>query len=266
MVSLCQPLAFAAHELAGGHRLVKLSGLALMLLLHGAIVASVFNGKTPAPRIPPMRNAVVATLLAGPVQPDPAPPSEAPATPEPAVAVVRQDVAPPAAEPPASPPPPDPPKREPVATPREPRVARADRLPEQHSKSREQAAHPEQPARVAAVTPPAMAAPAAGKPAPSAASDNVPAPAASIAPGIQCKTPEYPKASRRLTEEGIVSLRFLVDSDGRVLNAEVEKSSGYSRLDDAARNALSLCQFRPGEVDGKPVKSWARINYSWKLK
>ena len=36
-----------------------------------------------------------------------------------------------------------------------------------------------------------------------------------------------------------VSLRFLVGADGKVVQAEVEKSSGYKRLDEAARAGLS---------------------------
>lgn len=42
-------------------------------------------------------------------------------------------------------------------------------------------------------------------------------------------------------------LRFLIDTDGRVVKSEVESSSGYARLDEAARNALGRCQFEAGE-------------------
>ena len=86
-----------------------------------------------------------------------------------------------------------------------------------------------------------------------------------IQPGANCPKPQYPSASRRLEEEGTVTLRFLIGLDGNVLQAEIEKSSGYSRLDEAARLALSKCQFRPGSVDGKPEQSWASIKYTWRL-
>lgn len=56
-------------------------------------------------------------------------------------------------------------------------------------------------------------------------------------------------------------LRFLIDTDGRVVKSEVESSSGYARLDEAARNALGRCQFKPGTVDGKPEQSWASLKY-----
>lgn len=88
---------------------------------------------------------------------------------------------------------------------------------------------------------------------------------ASVAPGGNCPKPQYPSASRRLEEEGTVSLRFLIGADGHVLQSEVVKSSGFARLDEAARAALSKCQFRPGTVDGKPEQSWANIQYQWRL-
>ncbi|PUE23269.1 hypothetical protein B9Z39_16125 [Limnohabitans sp. JirII-29] len=115
-------------------------------------------------------------------------------------------------------------------------------------------------------------APATPAPAPSTAPPAPPAPtappvktAAVIQPGATCAKPDYPSASRRLEEEGTVTLRFLIGTDGRVLQAEIEKTSGYPRLDDAARNALAKCQFRPGTVDGKPEQSWASIRYAWRL-
>jgi len=86
-----------------------------------------------------------------------------------------------------------------------------------------------------------------------------------IQPGASCAKPDYPSASRRLEEEGTVSLKFLIGADGRVLQAEIEKTSGFPRLDEAARNALSKCQFRPGTIDGKAEQSWASIKYTWRL-
>ena len=86
-----------------------------------------------------------------------------------------------------------------------------------------------------------------------------------IQPGAHCAKPDYPSASRRMEEEGTVTLKFLIGVDGKVMQADIEKSSGFTRLDEAARNALSKCQFRPGTVDGKPEQSWASIKYTWRL-
>jgi periplasmic protein TonB len=80
-----------------------------------------------------------------------------------------------------------------------------------------------------------------------------------------CKKPAYPSASIRLREAGTVLLRFLIDADGRVKSSEVQTSSGHQRLDEAAREALSLCRFKPGLSDGKPVEAWATLRYTWVL-
>ncbi len=120
-----------------------------------------------------------------------------------------------------------------------------------------------------AAPPPTTATPliiAPTAPAPSAAPTTPAAKVgAAIQPGAHCAKPEYPSASRRLEEEGTVTLKFLIGADGRVLQAEVEKTSGFARLDEAARGALAKCQFRPGTVDGKPEQSWASIKYTWRL-
>lgn len=80
-----------------------------------------------------------------------------------------------------------------------------------------------------------------------------------------CKQPEYPAASRRNEETGTVQLRFLIGVDGKVIESKVESSSGYPRLDQAALRALSLCQFKPGTLDGKAEQSWASLKYEWRL-
>ena len=113
-------------------------------------------------------------------------------------------------------------------------------------------------------TAPAAAAPSTAPTAPAPAAPSVRT-GAVIQPGASCAKPDYPSASRRLEEEGTVTLKFLIGADGRVLQAEIEKTSGFNRLDEAARNALSKCQFRPGTVDGKPEQSWASIKYTWRL-
>ena len=80
-----------------------------------------------------------------------------------------------------------------------------------------------------------------------------------------CKPPQYPPASRRAEESGAVVLKFLIESDGSVMESVVDGTSGFERLDEAARTALAACRFKPGTVDGRPERSWARIRYVWKL-
>ena len=101
-----------------------------------------------------------------------------------------------------------------------------------------------------------------------------PAPAVQAGPPVRtaavinasgCEKPEYPSASKRLEEEGTVQLKFLVGVDGKVIESAVERSSGFRRLDEAARAGLSKCQFKPGTIDGKPQQSWASMKYTWRL-
>ena len=111
-------------------------------------------------------------------------------------------------------------------------------------------------------TPPPVAPPA--PPAPPVVKAE-PVRTAAVVNSANCEKPEYPSASRRLEEEGTVSLRFLVGTDGKVIQAEIEKSSGYKRLDEAARAGLSRCAFKPATVDGKPEQGWATMKYTWRL-
>jgi protein TonB len=65
--------------------------------------------------------------------------------------------------------------------------------------------------------------------------------------------PEYPAISKRLGEEGTVVIRVMVGPDGRATQADVVTSSGFPRLDEAAK-AFALSQpFNPGELDGQPA-------------
>ena len=51
-------------------------------------------------------------------------------------------------------------------------------------------------------------------------------------------------------EHGTVVLRVLVDAHGRPAQIQVERSSGFERLDAAAREAVEKFLFRPYEVNG----------------
>jgi TonB family protein len=80
-----------------------------------------------------------------------------------------------------------------------------------------------------------------------------------------CVGPEYPSASKRLEEEGTVTLRFSVGTDGKVISAEVEKSSAFKRLDQAARSSLLKCQFKPFLKDGVPIEVSSQKKYTFRL-
>ncbi len=88
---------------------------------------------------------------------------------------------------------------------------------------------------------------------------------APVANAASCRKPSYPSVSRRNEEQGVVVLRFLVAPNGSVIKSEVKSSSGFERLDEAARQALSLCSFKPGTADGQPTEAWAQMKYEWRL-
>lgn len=57
--------------------------------------------------------------------------------------------------------------------------------------------------------------------------------------------PVYPLASQELGEEGTVIVRVLVDEQGKAKEVNIEKSSGYPRLDRAAIAAEKTARYRP---------------------
>jgi len=77
--------------------------------------------------------------------------------------------------------------------------------------------------------------------------------------------PDYPKPALAREQTGALQLGFLVDADGTVRQIRKQGSSGVADLDNAALLALSGCGFKPLVVDGKPVASWAQVQYVWTL-
>ena len=69
---------------------------------------------------------------------------------------------------------------------------------------------------------------------------------------VRAPAPVYPRESSRRQERGTVLLRVLVDPAGRPAQIQIERSSGYARLDAAARDAVQKAMFRPHEVNGVP--------------
>jgi periplasmic protein TonB len=76
---------------------------------------------------------------------------------------------------------------------------------------------------------------------------------------VRAKPPVFPKESQRRREYGTAILRILVDADGRPAQIQVERSSGYERLDAAAIKAAESFLFRPYEVNGVRQASQVRI-------
>lgn len=62
--------------------------------------------------------------------------------------------------------------------------------------------------------------------------------------------PSYPSLSRRKGEQGSVTLEVLVKADGSAGTVTVKTSSGFSRLDKAAVNAVRRWRFEPHKING----------------
>lgn len=101
-------------------------------------------------------------------------------------------------------------------------------------------------------------------PLPAAVSAEPGPPAASTQPGtvqssdlgtrmISGNPPRYPTESRRQREQGTVVLALMLGVDGRVENISVARSSGHSRLDDAALRAVRKWRWAPTLQGGQPV-------------
>lgn len=137
---------------------------------------------------------------------------------------------------------------------------------------------PAPPARIVAVSTPAPVAeaPAFTVPTPPAPTPVVPvqaptavaAPPAPPAPITQARfdadylknpKPVYPATSRRLGEEGKVVLRVHVDAEGRATEIELKGSSGFPRLDAAAREAVTQWRFLPARRGTEAIAAWVLV-------
>lgn len=76
----------------------------------------------------------------------------------------------------------------------------------------------------------------------------------------------YPADAREQKLEGKTFLRFVVETDGRVTNVEMMRSSGYPALDaEAIRVVKTMPLWKPGKQNGKPVRSMFTLPVSFKL-
>ena len=78
--------------------------------------------------------------------------------------------------------------------------------------------------------------------------------------------PAYPGLSRRLGEHGRVLLRVLVSPDGLARQVEVRESSGYERLDRAARDTVRNWRFVPARQGTQGIAAWVQVPISFSLR
>ncbi|MEZ5663278.1 MAG: energy transducer TonB [Burkholderiaceae bacterium] len=170
---------------------------------------------------------------------------------------------------PAPPPPqpkPEPPRPRPVAQPRAPAPQPAPTpLPvaEAAPQAAIEVAAPPEPEPVSASPAPA--------PVPVASSTPTIEPPPVVPPSsnaayLNNTPPRYPPLSRRMGEQGRVVVRAFIDIDGTAAKAEIARSSGFDRLDQAALQTVLRWRYVPGKRGGVPEGMWFNIPISFELK
>jgi protein TonB len=82
---------------------------------------------------------------------------------------------------------------------------------------------------------------------------------------LQPPQPEFPSMSRRMGEQGKVLLRILVNEKGRAERIDIQHSSGFARLDEAARAAAARALFKPYIEDGKAMSVYVVVPIGFQL-
>ncbi len=67
--------------------------------------------------------------------------------------------------------------------------------------------------------------------------------------------PKYPPLSRRLGEEGRVLLKVRVTPEGLPAAVDLEKSSNFERLDEAAKQTVARWRFVPAKRGDQPIEA-----------
>jgi periplasmic protein TonB len=107
------------------------------------------------------------------------------------------------------------------------------------------------------------------KPAPPPVAKPAPAPVMTVRPTTRKngERPEYPAASRRAKEEGVVSLTLCVDASGKITKAELRKTSGFPRLDQATLDWIQRERLNPAMQGKTPISICDYpLDYQWQLK
>ena len=78
--------------------------------------------------------------------------------------------------------------------------------------------------------------------------------------------PPYPAISKRLGEQGRVVVRVYIDEAGQPREAQIEVKSGYSRLDNAALEAVMSWRYVPAKRGGVPWAMWFNVPVTFDLK
>jgi protein TonB len=77
--------------------------------------------------------------------------------------------------------------------------------------------------------------------------------------------PPYPISARRNGESGTVRLKVLVTSEGAAGKVELERSSGFDALDQAALETVKRWRFVPARRGDEAVDRWVTVPIDFRL-
>lgn len=84
-----------------------------------------------------------------------------------------------------------------------------------------------------------------------------------------CEKPEYTAAAARAEVIGSVWVMYTMETDGRISEAFIDKSSGptpeHKQLDRATLEAVKACKGSPGLLNGQPQRLSGKVDYVWKI-
>jgi protein TonB len=78
-------------------------------------------------------------------------------------------------------------------------------------------------------------------------------------------SPEYPEIARRAGVEGTVWVKIVIDKEGKVRKAEIERSDA-DVFNEPALNAARQWVFTPALMNSGPVEVWGSIPFNFKLR
>jgi TonB family protein len=76
--------------------------------------------------------------------------------------------------------------------------------------------------------------------------------------------PEYSEPARKARYMATATFEIVVDGSGRARNIQVKKPAGMG-LDENGVASLQKWQFKPAELDGKPVAVLLNVEVRWSL-
>lgn len=77
--------------------------------------------------------------------------------------------------------------------------------------------------------------------------------------------PSYPIFARRRQQQGTVLLRVKVSIEGKPEVIELDKSSGFKLLDEAAQNTVKTWRFVPAKRGSNAVSAWVIVPIKFEL-